>query len=375
MEANMKVLVTGGAGFIGSNFLHMFVPRHPEHSFVCLDKLTYAGNPLSLDEIRDAPNFVLEVADVADAGAVTRIFDQHRPDVVVHFAAETHVDRSILDPTEFVRTNVLGTLQLLNACKASWDEASRAGISRRFHHVSTDEVYGSLHDEREDAFTEETRYDPSSPYAASKAASDHLVRAFHRTYGLPITITNCSNNYGPRQAPEKLIPLTVLNALDGQELPVYGTGGNRRDWLYVEDHCEAVWAVVERGASGVTYNVGGGEEQCNIDLVRTICRLVAEETGRSLDALLGLIRYVEDRPGHDWRYAVDSSRLRGELGWTPRMDLASGLRQTLRWYLGNPKWVESMRSGEHRHWLQKNYEHRLRLATTGPGSKDGGKEP
>jgi dTDP-glucose 4,6-dehydratase len=292
----------------------------------------------------------------------------------VHFAAETHVDRSILDPTEFVRTNVLGTLQLLNACKASWHEASDKTSSRRFHHVSTDEVYGSLHDEREDAFTEETRYDPSSPYAASKAASDHLVRAFHRTYGLPITITNCSNNYGPRQAPEKLIPLTVLNALDGQELPVYGTGSNRRDWLYVEDHCEAVWAVVERGVSGVTYNVGGGEEQCNIDLVRTICRLVAEETGRSLDALLGLIRYVEDRPGHDWRYAVDSSKLRGELGWAPRMELASGLRQTLRWYLGNPKWVESMRAGEHRDWLQKNYEHRLRLGTTGPG-KDGRTEP
>jgi dTDP-glucose 4,6-dehydratase len=375
MEIDMKVLVTGGAGFIGSNFLQTFVPRCPEHFFVCLDKLTYAGNPLSLDEIRAAPNFALEVADVADVEAVTRIFDHYLPDVVVHFAAETHVDRSILDPAEFVRTNVLGTLQLLNASKTIWDKIPAARPSHRFHHVSTDEVYGSLRDEHEDAFTEETRYDPSSPYAASKAASDHLVRAFHRTYGMPITITNCSNNYGPRQAPEKLIPLTVLNALDGQELPVYGTGGNRRDWLYVEDHCEAVWAVVERGVPGMTYNVGGGEEQCNIDLVRTICRLVAEETGRSLDSLLGLIRFVEDRPGHDWRYAVDSSRLRSELGWMPKVQLASGLRQTLRWYLGNPKWVESMRAGEHRQWLQKNYERRLHLAAAGPGGKDGRTEP
>ncbi len=354
----MNILVTGGAGFIGSNFLNTFVPRHPEHSFRCFDKLTYAGNPLSLSEIENAANFSLEVGDVADGAHVARIFDEYRPDVIVHFAAETHVDRSILDPGEFVRTNVVGTLQLLNACKASWKSTS----SRRFHHVSTDEVYGSLSDEG--IFTEDNRYDPSSPYAASKAASDHLVRAFHRTYGLPVTITNCSNNYGPRQAPEKLIPLTLLNALEGRELPVYGSGGNRRDWLYVEDHCEAIWAVIERGRVGETYNVGGGEERSNIDVVRAICELVAERMGRATRDVLGLIRFVEDRPGHDWRYAVDSSKLQRELGWQPKMRLDTGLARTLSWYLGNPAWVKAVQAGEHQKWLETNYDRRLRTART-----------
>jgi dTDP-glucose 4,6-dehydratase len=240
----MKILVTGGAGFIGSNFLNLYVPRHPEHSFLCFDKLTYAGNPLSLSAIEGARNFALEVADVADPEHVARVFRDFRPEVVVHFAAESHVDRSIHDPGEFVRTNVVGTLQLLNAARAAWagNGAGNGAAGFRFHHVSTDEVYGSLEDEG--AFTEDSRYDPSSPYAASKASSDHLVRAFHRTYGLPVTITNCSNNYGPRQAPEKLIPLTILNALAGRELPVYGTGKNRRDWLFVDDHCDAVWTVI-----------------------------------------------------------------------------------------------------------------------------------
>jgi dTDP-glucose 4,6-dehydratase len=354
----MKFLVTGGAGFIGSNFLSMFVPRHPEHSFLCFDKLTYAGNPLSLGEIQGNKNFSLEVADVANAEQVTRVFGEFHPDVVVHFAAETHVDRSIHDPGEFIRTNVVGTLQLLNACRASW----QGSPSRRFHHVSTDEVYGSLQDEG--TFAEDSRYDPSSPYAASKAASDHLVRAFHRTYGLPVTITNCSNNYGPRQAPEKLIPLTLLNALEGRELPVYGTGGNRRDWLYVEDHCDAVWAVIEGGKVGETYNVGGGEERSNIDVVRTICRLVADHTGRPLGDVLGLIRFVEDRPGHDWRYAVDASKLNRELGWQPKMRLADGLARTLAWYLGNPEWVRAVQAGEHQKWLEKNYDRRLRIASS-----------
>jgi dTDP-glucose 4,6-dehydratase len=352
----MRILVTGGAGFIGSNFLNTFVPRHPEHSFLCFDKLTYAGNPLSLGDIQAAKNFSLEVADVADAGSVTRIFDDFRPDVVVHFAAESHVDRSIHDPGEFVRTNVVGTLQLLNASRA----LAKAAPSFRFHHVSTDEVYGSLQDEG--TFTEDSRYDPSSPYAASKASSDHLVRAFHRTYGLPVTITNCSNNYGPRQAPEKLIPLTMLNALEGRELPVYGTGGNSRDWLYVEDHCDAVWLVIERGRAGQTYNVGGGEERKNIDVVRTICRLVAEKTGRPEEQVLGLIRFVADRPGHDWRYAIDASKLEKELGWKPKMDLATGLARTLSWYVENPAWVKAVQAGEHQKWLEKNYDHRLRGA-------------
>jgi dTDP-glucose 4,6-dehydratase len=352
----MKVLVTGGAGFIGSNFLQTFVPRHPEHSFVCFDKLTYAGNLLSLSGIDSAKNFAFERGDIADAEAVQHVFGRHAPDVVVHFAAESHVDRSIHDPAEFVRTNVMGTLHLLNACKASWKGSS----PHRFHHVSTDEVYGSLHSETEGAFTENSHYDPSSPYAASKASSDHLVRAFHRTFGLPITITNCSNNYGPRQAPEKLIPLTMLNALEGRELPVYGTGTNRRDWLYVEDHCEAIWTVLEHGVVGQTYNVGGGDERNNIELVRAICQLVAEETGRPPGGVLGLIRFVEDRPGHDWRYAIDAAKIEGKLGWTPKVRLPGGLLTTLRWYMQNPAWVASMRSGEHRSWVEKNYDHRLK---------------
>jgi dTDP-glucose 4,6-dehydratase len=233
-------------------------------------------------------------------------------------------------------------------------------------------VYGSLKLE-DAAFREDNRYDPSSPYAASKAGSDHLVRAFHRTFGLPVTITNCSNNYGPRQAPEKLIPLTMLNALDGRELPVYGTGSNRRDWLFVEDHCEAVWTVLERGEVGQTYNIGGGDEQSNIEVVRAICRLVAEETRQPVESILRLIRFVEDRPGHDWRYAIDSSKMRSELGWAPRVRLAEGLRQTLRWYMGNGAWVESMRSGEHRKWVEKNYDHRARLGGASAGG--GGTEP
>jgi dTDP-glucose 4,6-dehydratase len=352
----MKVLVTGGAGFIGSNFLQMFVRLHPEHLFVCLDKLTYAGNLLSLAGIDGARNFAFEHGDIADAEAVARVFAQHAVDVVVHFAAESHVDRSIHDPAEFVRTNVMGTLHLLNASRAAWKGSSSL---HRFHHVSTDEVYGSLHSETDGAFTESSHYDPSSPYAASKASSDHLVRAFHRTFGLPVTITNCSNNYGPRQAPEKLIPLTMLNALDGRELPVYGTGTNRRDWLYVEDHCEAIWTVLERGVVGHTYNVGGGDERSNIELVRAMCQLVAQETGRSAESVLGLIRFVEDRPGHDWRYAIDAAKIQSSLGWRPKVRLEGGLLTTLRWYMQNPAWVESMRSGDHRRWVEKNYDHRL----------------
>ena len=348
----MRILVTGGAGFIGSNFLQTLVPLHPEHSFLCFDKLTYAGNLLSLSEIQGAKNFSLEVADVADAESVTRIFGDFRPDVVVHFAAESHVDRSIHDPGEFVRTNVVGTLQLLNASRS----CAKSSPAFRFHHVSTDEVYGSLEDEG--TFTEDSRYDPSSPYAASKASSDHLVRAFHRTYGLPVTITNCSNNYGPRQAPEKLIPLTMLNALEGRELPVYGTGGNSRDWLFVEDHCEAVWTVIERGRVGQTYNVGGGEERTNIDVVRAICRLVAEKTGRPAEDVLGLIRFVADRPGHDWRYAIDASKLQQELGWQPKLRLNDGLARTLSWYMSNPAWVKAVQAGEHQKWLEKNYDRR-----------------
>jgi dTDP-glucose 4,6-dehydratase len=358
----MRILVTGGAGFIGSNFLNMFVPRHPEHSFVCFDKLTYAGNPLSLSDVEGAKNFRLEVADIAEADVVSRVFADFRPDVVVHFAAESHVDRSIHDPGEFVRTNVVGTLQLLNASRALW----KGGVTGRFHHVSTDEVYGSLRDDG--TFTEDSRYDPSSPYAASKASSDHLVRAFHRTYGLPVTITNCSNNYGPRQAPEKLIPLTILNALEGRDLPVYGTGKNCRDWLYVDDHCEAIWTVLERGQIGQTYNVGGNEERTNIDVVTTLCGLVAEQTGRPAADVLRLIRFVEDRPGHDWRYAIDASKLKRELGWEPTLRFSEGLARTLAWYVANPAWVKAVQAGEHQKWIEKNYDGRLKTARDAAGT-------
>jgi dTDP-glucose 4,6-dehydratase len=348
----MKILVTGGAGFIGSNFLGALVPRHPSCLFVCLDRLTYAGHPASLDPIRQAQNFVFEQGDVAEGDAVRGIFARYQPDFVVHFAAETHVDRSIVEPTEFVRTNVMGTLNLLLAARTQ-------GV-RRFHHVSTDEVYGSLADDAP-AFHEGSPYDPSSPYAASKAAADHLVRSFHRTHGLPITITHASNNYGPRQMPDKLVPLAMTHALDGRPIPVYGQGRNRRDWLYVDDHCAAIWAVLLRGIPGETYDVGGNEERTNLDLVREVCRLVARETGRPPESVESLITFVSDRPGHDHRYAVDTTRIRRDLGWAPRETLRSALRSTLRWYLANPGWLDAVRGSDHRAWLQTNYAHRLEL--------------
>jgi dTDP-glucose 4,6-dehydratase len=281
----MKILVTGGAGFIGANFLDMLVPRHPEHEFVNLDKLTYAANLASLAAIQSQPNYAFRRVDIADAAAVDAAFDEVQPDVVVHFAAESHVDRSITGPREFVRTNIEGTFNLLEAARRTWKDGQ--GL---FHHVSTDEVYGSLGDEG--MFTEDTRYDPSSPYSASKAASDHLVRAYHRTFKLPVKLTNCSNNYGPLQFPEKLIPLMTLNALDGKPLPVYGQGLNVRDWLYVRDHCEAIWTVVTKGKVGETYNIGGNNEVRNIDVVKHLCSILASETGRSLESFESLITYV-----------------------------------------------------------------------------------
>lgn len=348
----MRILVTGGAGFIGSNFLNLMVPRHPEHHFINLDKLTYAANLASLEAICDAPNYTFVQADIADARQVDQVFEAHDPEWVFHFAAESHVDRSILGPAAFVQTNVIGTFVLLEACRARW----QGRVGRLFHHVSTDEVYGSLGDTG--AFTEETRYDPSSPYSASKAASDHFARAYHRTYGLPVKVTNCSNNYGPRQFPEKLIPLMILNALEGKPLPVYGQGTNVRDWLYVEDHCEAIWLVATRGRVGETYHIGGGTEKRNLDVVHTICQLVAEETGRDPDSLRALITYVADRPGHDFRYAMDTTKIRRELGWEPRESFETGLRKTVRWYLNHRAWVEQVRSGEYARWLERNYAQR-----------------
>lgn len=344
----MKILVTGGAGFIGANFLKLLVVRHPEHQFVNVDKLTYAANLMSLQQEATLANYCFERVDIADGAAVKSLFERQRPDAVVHFAAESHVDRSILGPGEFVRTNINGTFELLEACRQHWQPGE--GL---FHHVSTDEVYGSLG--AEGLFTETTRYDPSSPYSASKAASDHLVRAYMRTYGLRARITNCSNNYGPYQFPEKLIPVIILGCLENRPLPVYGKGDNVRDWLFVTDHCEAIWQVMEKGKNGETYNIGGHNEVTNLDVVRTLCRLVAQETGTDPEKKLSLIEFVKDRPGHDQRYAIDASKMTSELGWKPKQTFESGMLATVRWYLSNSTWVEQVRSGQYAEWMTKNY--------------------
>lgn len=346
-------LVTGGAGFIGANFLNLLVPRHPDAKFVNVDKLTYAANPASLAGIAERDNYALERVDVADAAEVDRLFEEHAPDCVIHFAAESHVDRSILGPKEFVRTNIEGTFTLLEACRKHW-EGSFDG--KLFHHVSTDEVYGSLGDTG--MFTEDTSYDPSSPYSASKAASDHLVRAWGRTYKFPFKLTNCSNNYGPLQFPEKLIPLMILNAAEGKELPIYGQGTNVRDWLYVTDHCEAIWEVVQRGGTGETYNIGGHNEMTNIDVVDRIIGLVAKHTDTDVESIRALKRFVTDRPGHDHRYAIDASKIERELGWTPKETFETGLAKTVAWYLENDEWIGAVRSGAYREWIEQNYKER-----------------
>lgn len=349
----MKILVTGGAGFIGSNFLRTYVPKYPNHSFINLDKLTYAANLYNLKDISDAKNYFFVQADIADFESVKAVFDRFEPDVIVHFAAESHVDRSILGPAEFIKTNIVGTFNLLEACRFYWKDKE----NKLFHHVSTDEVYGSLGDTG--YFTEESRYDPSSPYSASKASSDHLVRAYHRTYGLPVKVTNCTNNYGPYQFPEKLIPLTILNALEGKPIPLYGKGQNVRDWLYVKDHCEAIWAVIQKGRIGETYNISGNEERKNIDVIEEICQILAEELGRPADEFKSLITFVADRPGHDLRYALDSSKIRSELGWKPKETFSSGLRKTVKWYLSNTEWVSAVKTGEYKKWIERNYAGRL----------------
>lgn len=343
----MRVVVTGGAGFIGVNFLRLSVPRYPDYEFLNLDALTYAANLRSLETIDQSPNYAFEQLDLTDAEGVQKVLAGFRPNLIVHFAAESHVDRSISGPRQFIRTNIEGTFNVLEAVR------QLPGEPPLFHHVSTDEVYGSLG--QQGYFTEETRYDPSSPYSASKAASDHLVRAYHRTFGLPVKISNCSNNYGPYQFPEKLIPVILLNCLERKPLPVYGQGLNVRDWLYVEDHCEAIWAVIQRGGSGHTYNIGGNNEAKNIDLVHELCRIVAAELGIELTELTRLISFVKDRPGHDMRYAIDATKIRRECDWQPKESLASGLAKTVRWYLHNQPWVSEVRTGEYRRWMQENY--------------------
>lgn len=340
----MKILVTGGAGFIGTNLVRHLLAEGIE--VVNLDKLTYAGSNPPLGELARPDRYCLEVADIADRAAVSAILERHAPDAVMHLAAETHVDRSIDGPDEFIRTNLVGTFELLEAVRGYWERlpAGRRA-SFRFHHVSTDEVFGSLGPEG--SFTETTAYAPNSPYSASKAGADHLVRAWHHTYGLPVVTTNCSNNYGPWQFPEKLIPLTILNALEGKALPVYGRGENVRDWLHVEDHARALHLVLQRGRLGETYNIGGGAERRNIDIVRRICAILDEirPEGKPHEQL---ITFVADRPGHDLRYAIDDRKLRGELGWTPRESLDTGLRKTVLWYLENRAWWEPIRSGVYR---------------------------
>jgi dTDP-glucose 4,6-dehydratase len=359
MPINDTILVTGGGGFIGANFVLSLI-EETGVSVVNLDLLTYAGNPANLDSLRADPRHLLVQGDICDAELVRSLLAEHRPRAIVHFAAESHVDRSIVAPDAFIRTNVQGTFTLLEQAKLYWsalDEAGRQAF--RFLHVSTDEVYGSLgpHDP---AFSESTPYAPNSPYAASKASSDHLVRAYHHTFGLPVLTTNCSNNYGPFQFPEKLIPLMILNALEGKPLPVYGDGGNVRDWLFVGDHCAAIRAVLERGRVGETYNIGGNSERRNLDVVTTICDLVDEmRPDGKLGSRRSLITFVKDRPGHDRRYAIDASKISRELDWSPAERFESGLRRTVRWYLDHLDWVESVRTGAYLRWIEQNYTERL----------------
>lgn len=344
-----NLLVTGGCGFIGSNFVRYLLEEVCfEGRVINVDKLTYAGNPENLAGIRETfpDRYIFERADVCDARKMEEIFSKYEVDAVCHFAAESHVDRSIVRPDSFIQTNILGTFVLLEAARA------RGGSFKLFHHVSTDEVYGSLGPEG--YFTEETPYRPNSPYSASKAASDHLVRAYHHTYGFPTTMSNCSNNYGPYQFPEKLLPLMILNACEGKNLPVYGDGRNVRDWLYVRDHCEAIWTIMTRGRRGETYNIGGDAELENIVIVEMICRIL-DETHPEGAPHHRLITFVKDRPGHDRRYAIDFSKLGNELGWTPRESFDTGLRKTVAWYLENRAWADRVRSGEYQRWIKEHY--------------------
>ncbi|MBK8764720.1 MAG: dTDP-glucose 4,6-dehydratase [Burkholderiaceae bacterium] len=348
------ILVTGGAGFIGSNFILDWLAAGSE-PVINLDRLTYAGNLENLASVAADARYRFERLDICERDAVLALLRAHRPRAIVHFAAESHVDRSILGPGEFVRTNIEGSFALLEAARAYWgDLPAGEREAFRFLHVSTDEVYGSL-GPNDPAFSETTAYQPNSPYSASKAASDHLVRAYHHTYGLPVLTTNCSNNYGPYQFPEKLVPLMIANALAGKPLPVYGDGMNVRDWLYVADHCAAIRRVLESGRPGETYNIGGNNEMPNIEVVRTVCALLDEMRPDPQGPRERLITYVKDRPGHDRRYAIDARKIAGELAWQPAETFATGLRKTVRWYLENQPWVGRVLSGEYKEWISANY--------------------
>lgn len=352
-----NVLVTGGAGFIGSCFVRSLLEADPQVRIVTLDALTYAGSLENLRDLADPARHTFVQGDICDSELVASLFREHKIDTVAHFAAESHVDRSILGPAPFIQTNVFGTFSLLEAARIAWsDDRAANGQARRFLHISTDEVYGSL-GPTDPAFRETTAYAPNSPYAASKAASDHLVRSYAHTYQLPAVITNCSNNYGPYQFPEKLVSLTILNASEGRPLPIYGDGGQIRDWLFVEDHCEALELVLRRGRNGQTYNIGGDNQSTNLEMVERICGILDELRPESpWVPHRSLIHFVEDRPGHDRRYAMDFRKIESELGWRPRHTLAEGIRETVVWYLGHPEWVASIRSRpDYESWLQANY--------------------
>jgi len=347
---NKKILITGGAGFIGSHVVREFVTKYPHYQVINLDALTYAGNLENLKDIEDRPNYTFVKADITDQAAITSVFEQYQPDGVIHLAAESHVDRSIADPTAFVLTNVIGTVNLLNAARAIWKDNLEG---KRFHHVSTDEVFGALGESG--FFTEDTKYDPHSPYSASKASSDHFVRAYHDTYGLPIVLTNCSNNYGPNHFPEKLIPLCIHNILNNKPLPVYGDGKYTRDWLFVIDHAKAIDLVFHEGKNGDSYNIGGFNEWQNIDLIKELCRQMDAKLGREDGTAASLITFVKDRPGHDLRYAIDASKINTELGWRPSVTFEEGLSLTIDWFLSNQEWLDHVTSGDYQHYYNNQY--------------------
>ncbi|MFM2136541.1 MAG: hypothetical protein RL021_1941 [Bacteroidota bacterium] len=353
-NGHKNILITGGAGFIGSHVVRLFVRNYPDYRIFNLDKLTYAGNLANLKDIESMPNYRFVKGDITDREFIEALFGKEKFDGVIHLAAESHVDRSISNPLEFVTTNVIGTVNLLNAARNSWKSDGFAG--KRFYHISTDEVYGTLG--KEGFFTEDTAYDPHSPYSASKASSDHFVRAYHDTYGMPVVISNCSNNYGPCQFPEKLIPLAIHNIKQSKPVPVYGTGENVRDWLYVIDHAAAIDKVFHSGKNGRTYNIGGHNEWKNIDLVRLLCRIMDRKTGRTEGTSEKLITFVKDRAGHDLRYAIDASRIGNELGWNPSLDFEKGLELTVDWYLENEEWLHQVTSGDYLHYYEQQYHQR-----------------
>lgn len=348
------ILITGGAGFIGSHVVRRFVTQYPAYQIVNLDALTYAGNLANLTDIENSPNYIFVKGDITDAAFIDKLFKDNDFTGIIHLAAESHVDRSISDPMAFVLTNVIGTVNLLNAARISWKGKEQG---RRFYHVSTDEVYGELHDPNE-FFVETTKYDPRSPYSASKASSDHFVRAYHNTYKLPVVISNCSNNYGPNHFPEKLIPLIINNIRHNKPLPVYGKGENVRDWLYVEDHARAIDMIFHEGISGETYNIGGCNEWKNIDLVHLLCNIMDQKLGRSQGTSAQLITYVTDRAGHDLRYAIDAAKLMNELGWKPSVTFEQGLEKTVQWYLDNQEWLDNVTSGNYQKYYEGMYEDR-----------------